>query len=699
MSESMPPGSRRDQETVEQYRIRRLLLPTALLALFVAVTVVIYVTHAVREAERKSLREVTQTLSLLVSDPILTGDRLEVLKRISTVATHSHLRIEVRDTAGVEVATYPLRTQQQPSNQAFFEFDVRSTDGRVLGFIRARRLSTVRSFDAEVLFVIILLICFALIVWWLITGIRPVFQDLSTLGSLHNLGRDIGEIANGHIFDGFRFAETVGVYKTLLAQSGKLIAQERERVAWDTASQVAHDIRSPLAALEVASADISQLPEDKRVLIRTAIGRIHDIANCLLERHRVPAGNSATSAGETVSPQVLTSLIEPVISEKRLQLDLRPRILIELRLDASYAPFAAVQPTEFKRMISNLLGNAVEAQEEDSGAVIVGLSSSNGEVILKVQDNGKGIPSNVLARLGRRGETHGKAGGSGLGLFHARTCAESWGGRLDIASEPGKGTTVTVTLPLAPAPDWFVPALTLNPGRAIVVLDDDASIHQVWRGRLGAFKAKGKGVEVVHASLPQELRDWVQADAGKAREALYLLDYELAGHAETGLSLAEELGIGERTILVTSRYEESAVLEGCRRIKARLIPKALAGFVPISGEALASDDAKREHWDAILIDDDALVRATWKIAAGKAGKSFRAFSAPSDFMSESGAIDRTTPVYIDSDLGKNVKGEAEALKIYELGFSEIYLATGHASETFAGLAHLRGVIGKEPPWA
>jgi signal transduction histidine kinase len=475
-------------------------------------------------------------------------------------------------------------------------------------------------------------------------------------------------------------------------ERSRIEAEKSEAIAL-IASQVAHDIRSPLAALDSVIRDLSQLPEDKRILIRSAAGRIRDIANSLLDRQRAPASGTA----EAASPQLLSSLIESLATEKRLQYRSRSRVEIEAWLDASsYGIFARLQPVEFKRVLSNLINNAMEAFGEGPGSVRVNLSARGGRALVSVQDDGKGIPPEVLAKLGRRGETHGKTGGSGLGLYHARTSAESWGGSLEITAEVGKGTTTTVDLPQAPTPDWFVSELALAPGRAVVVLDDDASIHQVWQGRFDSIRTREHEIEIVHVSAPGEIRSWVHANGGKAREALYLLDYELLGAPETGLSLAEELAIGERSVLVTSRYEEVRVLEGCRKLKARLIPKGLAGLVPIRVEGRAAPG--RERWDAVLIDDDPLVRMTWKIAAERAGKKLRAFSTAADFLKESHGIDRGSPVFVDAELGDGVKGHLESLKIHELGFGEIYLATGHSPERLAGLAHLRGVIGKTPPW-
>lgn len=468
------------------------------------------------------------------------------------------------------------------------------------------------------------------------------------------------------------------------------------------AAQVAHDIRSPLAALDSVLKDLSQLPEEKRVLVRSAVGRIRDIANNLIEKNRAAtrgAGGQASveheAPAEPGSAQLLSSLIDSLITEKRLQFRSQLGVEIDSRLDpSSYGLFAAIPSSEFKRVISNLINNAVEALP-GKGLVTVRLAANGDDTEIQVRDNGNGIPPDVLSRLGQRGETHGKPGGSGLGLYHAKTSIESWGGRLAIDSEPGKGTTVAIHLPRARPPEWFVSKLAISPGTSIIVLDDDTSIHQVWQGRFESTHVKDHGVELLHFSTPTELRSWTQTTARTAKDPLYLMDYELVGYRETGLSLAEELGIGARTILVTSRFEENGVLDDSLRIKARLIPKSLAGFVPICIETATA----WERFDAVLIDDDPLTRMNWKMAAARSGKKFQSFSTLAEFLKEAPAIGRETPVYVDAELADDVNGARESVRIHELGFRDIYLATGHEAARFAAYKHLRGVLGKEPPWS
>jgi hypothetical protein len=79
--------------------------------------------------------------------------------------------------------------------------------------------------------------------------------------------------------------------------------------------------------------------------------------------------------------------------------------------------------------------------------------------------------------------SHGKTGGTGLGLYHARTTVEGWGGTFKIGSEPGKGTTVRIELPRAATPVV---------GRMAVLLDDDMLVHMSWKM---TAKAAGHGAD------------------------------------------------------------------------------------------------------------------------------------------------------------------------------------------------------------
>lgn len=144
---------------------------------------------------------------------------------------------------------------------------------------------------------------------------------------------------------------------------------------------------------------------------------------------------------------------------------------------------------------------------------------------------------------------------------------------------------------------------------------------------------------------------------------------------------------------MTSRYEEAGILDGCRKLGTRMIPKGLAGLVPIRVTSGA-----RERWDAVLIDDDPIVRQIWTFAAESAGKRFLTFSSPVEFLREAERIDRASPIYIDEQLGEGAKGHEVSIRIHARGFSDIVLATGGEVAPAADLRYIKAVVGKEPPW-
>jgi signal transduction histidine kinase len=166
---------------------------------------------------------------------------------------------------------------------------------------------------------------------------------------------------------------------------------------------------------------------------------------------------------EVTSTVLLSSLIEPLISEKRMQYRSRIGIEIHADLNTSYGLFAEIESTEFKRVLSNLINNSAEAME-DQGTITLSVNESEEGILVSCSDNGKGIPKEVLEKLTQWGESHGKTEGSGIGLYHAKIAVEKWGGTLLIQSEVGRGTTVFISLPKASPPSWFVRMHSLEHG-------------------------------------------------------------------------------------------------------------------------------------------------------------------------------------------------------------------------------------------
>lgn len=338
------------------------------------------------------------------------------------------------------------------------------------------------------------------------------------------------------------------------------------------ASQVSHDIQSPLAALSMMLELTQTLPEDTRLLMRSSVNRIRDIANNLVE------SKSRLQDGER-HVFLLSSIIDALISEKRMQFRSMMDITIEEKLGASsYGIFAYIHLNEFKRVLSNIVNNAVESIPHQ-GHVTVALTQGAGHAIITITDNGMGIPADVLPTLMQRGVSYAKTQGSGLGLYHAKSTLSAWGGSMTLHSVQHHGTCVTLTLPLASPPTWFVQKLMITPGMRIVVLDDDMSIHQIWQGRFQPFITEAC-LTLISLSTPAQFRAWMQSQ--QLHDTLFLIDFELLHFDETGLDLIEAFHLHQQSMLVTSRFEEIAIIAHCERCNIRLLPKGMAPYIPMS---------------------------------------------------------------------------------------------------------------------
>ncbi len=228
---------------------------------------------------------------------------------------------------------------------------------------------------------------------------------------------------------------------------------QKEKCLAELATQVVHDIKSPLLALNVVVRDFSGLSEHNRILIGIVIQRINEISNVLLKSYR--QGISSSNEGSVLienhgksSSTLLSALIEEITSEKKVQYQRKDQISIEFyQTNNSFKIFTKINAIELGRALSNLIDNSIEAME-GRGNVRIILKRESEMAVIDITDNGKGIPQEVVSQLGGRGKTYGKQGGGGLGLFHAKSIVESWNGVLEVKSSLGVGTVVSIRLPL-----------------------------------------------------------------------------------------------------------------------------------------------------------------------------------------------------------------------------------------------------------
>jgi signal transduction histidine kinase len=474
------------------------------------------------------------------------------------------------------------------------------------------------------------------------------------------------------------------------------INQEKDRITrqlGEVAAQVAHDIRSPLTALNVCLQHIPEIPERQRITLRNAANRINDIANNLLSKYKNNSDYYSVFESD-IGIWLLEPVIESIVSEKRLQYE-NDNIEIDVNIKKNaYFLFSKFDLNQLKRILSNLINNAAESYQTLSGKILINLDTDGVNVILEVKDHGCGIAADKLVTIFENKQST-KPTGLGMGLAHAKSVLKSMNGEIDIISRIDFGTTVVIKMPVMPPPAWFIAEIILKPDMLVIVLDDDESIHGAWDARINDIS---KSINVLHFKTGNDFISWQINN--KNLNILVLSDYELLGELKSGLDILEELSIGDKGVLITSHYEKSDIIRRCLTADIKLLPKNLVTHIPIRLESLNNIPQKflENRCDYILIENDSLITEMWLLHAEFRGKKLVVFDSIQAAEKKIYEYDRTIPIYIDSDLGDNEKGEDYAKRLYECGFSNIYLATGYSAEQFNPMYWIKGIVGKDTPF-
>jgi hypothetical protein len=127
----------------------------------------------------------------------------------------------------------------------------------------------------------------------------------------------------------------------------------------------------------------------------------------------------------------------------------------------------------------------------------------------------------------------------------------------------------------------------------------------------------------------------------------------------------------------------------------RIIPKVLAATVPIEISTEA-DFATTRPVSCVLIDDNALTLSTWTKMLTHAGHRILALPNFSEFLRLAYRVPKTTRIYVDQNLGHE-RGDEITRRLFQRGFTELYITTGESPEKYERLPWLKGVRGKRVP--
>ena len=100
----------------------------------------------------------------------------------------------------------------------------------------------------------------------------------------------------------------------------------------------------------------------------------------------------------------------------------------------------------------------------------------------------------------------------------------------------------------------------------------------------------------------------------------------------------------------------------------------------------------------VLIDDDKLIHISWKIKARNLNQDLICFFSVEEFFQQSDVIAKSSMIYIDSDLGNNIKGEIISKEIFDRGYLDISLCTGYEDLDISDYSWIRRKVPKAPPF-
>jgi PAS domain S-box-containing protein len=233
------------------------------------------------------------------------------------------------------------------------------------------------------------------------------------------------------------------------------VSDERalEKTRSDFVATASHELRTPLAAVYGAvrtlrREDLVLKEEDQAAfleMIESESVRLSQIVDQILVAGQLDAGAIEIELAECDAAEIAAGVIESA------SLHLPPGV--SLRMTANGQRRILCDENKLRQVLVNLVDNAIK-YSPDGGEVEIRLDSQNGECLIEVADEGLGIPSSERERIFEKfyrldpQQTRG-VGGSGLGLYICRELVERMNGRLEVDSEPGRGSRFTVALPTA----------------------------------------------------------------------------------------------------------------------------------------------------------------------------------------------------------------------------------------------------------
>jgi len=225
----------------------------------------------------------------------------------------------------------------------------------------------------------------------------------------------------------------------------RVLEAERLATIGRMASSISHDLRHPLTAVLanaefLADAELTPAQREELYLeIRVAVNRLTDLVDSLLELSR-PV--ESLNLVEIPVERTISRAIELVRAHREFQ-------RIALSIESAGLHTAQFDPRKMERVFYNLLLNGCQAAQLSGGHVGVNVAERNGDLAIRITDDGPGVESSIRDKLFQPFVSYGKENGTGLGLTIAQKIVQDHHGTLRLESSAPGRTVMQIILPRA----------------------------------------------------------------------------------------------------------------------------------------------------------------------------------------------------------------------------------------------------------
>lgn len=217
-------------------------------------------------------------------------------------------------------------------------------------------------------------------------------------------------------------------------------------------SSISHDLKTPVTSIkgyiEGILDGVAQTPEKMREYLETAQSKAV-LVNTLMDDLLLYSSLDLNQMPYHFEETDLIRYFDDCTADNQYEFQ-RAGISLDLAVELNQPVMVRLDRERFKRVVQNILDNAMKYMDKPHGRVTVILRETRTSAIIEIQDNGKGIPESdlpyVFDRFYRVDAARKNASGSGLGLAIAKQIVEGHEGSLWARSQPGQGTRMIISL-------------------------------------------------------------------------------------------------------------------------------------------------------------------------------------------------------------------------------------------------------------